>query len=259
MPTVPVVSGSVEDYLKTVLKLEDENLRATTSQIARRLEVADPSVTDMCQRLQRAGLLRYQPYRGVKLTDRGRALALRILRRHRLIELFLQRVMGYGWAEVHPEAEKLEHVVSDLFVDRIDELLNHPTQDPHGESIPDAAGLRNPRGDTCLAEAPLGEYTVERVVKHEPAFLSYLETLHLVPSGCFHLTERLPFGGPLKVVPGGDRTPRYIGLEAAGSIFVIPRPSADTKFLKGRPKAQPPSRSRMGRAAGTRTFGFRTP
>src|SRR5580765_3582011 len=107
------VSSTAEDYLKAVLRFEDRNEKASTSKVARHLEVTDATVTDMLRKLQTAGLLEYTPYYGVSLTARGRAIALKILRRHRLIELFLNRIMGYGWQEVHAEAEKLEHAVSD--------------------------------------------------------------------------------------------------------------------------------------------------
>ena len=134
------VSSTAEDYLKAVLRFEDMNEKASTSKVARHLEVTDATVTDMLRKLQTAGLLEYTPYYGVSLTARGRAIALKILRRHRLIELFLNRIMGYGWQEVHAEAEKLEHAVSDYFVERIDALLDHPVKDPHGEVIPDIQG-----------------------------------------------------------------------------------------------------------------------
>ena len=137
-----MISSTAEDYLKAVLRMEDRNEKASTSSVARHLEVADASVTDMLRKLQKAGLLEYKPYYGASLTKKGRSVALKILRRHRLIELFLHEVMGYGWEEVHDEAEKLEHVVSDFFVERADSLLNHPVKDPHGEVIPDARGFR---------------------------------------------------------------------------------------------------------------------
>lgn len=217
-----MLTSTVEDYLKAFLKMEDLNQRASTSSVARHLDVADASVTDMLRKLQKAGLLEYRPYYGAALTEKGRRAALKILRRHRLLELFLHEVMGYGWEQVHDEAENLEHVVSDFFVEQVDALLNHPVQDPHGEVIPDAQGYRNPESDVCLAEAETGVHIIHRITKGEPAFLEYLEKEGLVPSCRFTLVERSPFDGPLKVLLSARKEPQYIGLEAARSIFVKP-------------------------------------
>jgi len=218
-----VISSTVEDYLKAVLRMEDRNEKASTSSVARHLEVADASVTDMLRKLQRAGLLEYKPYYGASLTQKGRAVALKILRRHRLLELFLHQIMGYGWEEVHNEAEKLEHVVSDFFVERADALLNYPDKDPHGEVIPDAQGFRRLDEDICLAEAEVGSYVIRRVISNNPEFLAYLEKEDLLPSRTFALREKAPFGGPLKLLRSRNKAIQYIGLEVAKSIFVSPR------------------------------------
>jgi DtxR family transcriptional regulator, Mn-dependent transcriptional regulator len=225
-----MLTSTVEDYLKTFLKMEDLKQRASTSNVARHLDVADASVTDMLRKLQKAGLLEYRPYYGAALTEKGRGAALKILRRHRLLELFLHQVMGYGWEQVHDEAENLEHVVTDFFVERVDALLNHPVQDPHGEVIPDAQGYRNPESDMCLAEAETGVHIIHRITKGEPAFLEYLEKEGMVPSCRFTLLERVPFDGPLKVLLAARKEPQYIGLEASRSIFVKP-------VVKGFPSA----------------------
>jgi DtxR family Mn-dependent transcriptional regulator len=217
-----MVSSTVEDYLKAFLKLEDMNEKASTSTVARHLSVADASVTDMLRKLQKTGLLEYRPYYGATLTAEGRRLALRILRRHRLIELFLHQVMGYGWEQVHDEAEKLEHVVSDLFVERVDAYLGYPNKDPHGEVIPDAQGFRSQELDICLLRAEPGEYIVRKVTNDQPEFLAYLEKEALTPGALFVLQEKAPFQGPLKLVLAGRKVPQYLGVEAAKNIHVLP-------------------------------------
>ena len=217
-----MVSSTVEDYLKAFLKLEDMNEKASTSTVARHLSVADASVTDMLRKLQKTGLLEYKPYYGATLTAEGRRLALRILRRHRLIELFLHKVMGYGWEQVHDEAEKLEHVVSDLFVERVDAYLGYPEKDPHGEVIPDAKGFRTRELDICLLRAEPGEYVIRKVTNDQPEFLAYLEKQALTPGVSFVLLEKAPFRGPLKLLLAGRKLPQYLGLEAAKDIHVLP-------------------------------------
>ena len=217
-----MISSTVEDYLKAFLRLEDMNEKASTSSVARHLSVADASVTDMLRKLQKNGLLEYKPYYGATLTREGRRLALRILRRHRLIELFLHKVMGYGWEQVHDEAEKLEHVVSDLFVERIDAYLGYPQKDPHGEVIPDAKGFRSQDLDVCLLQADPGEYIVRKVTNDQPEFLAYLEKEALTPGATFTLLERAPFQGPLKLLLAGRTVAQYLGVEAAKNIHVLP-------------------------------------
>lgn len=216
------VSSTVEDYLKVVLKIEDMKQRASTSRVARHLDVADATVTDMLRKLKKAGLLEYKPYYGATLTRNGRQMALRILRRHRLLELFLHQVLGYGWEQVHQEAERLEHAVSDLFISRIDALLDFPAQDPHGETIPDARGFRQVEDDLCLAEAELGNYSIRKVTNSDPEFLAYLDKVGLRPDNRFLLKEKAPFQGPLKLLPESGKEPVYLGLEASRSIFVLP-------------------------------------
>lgn len=217
------VSSTVEDYLKVVLKIEDMSQKASTSRVARHLDVADASVTDMLRKLKKAGLLEYRPYYGATLTQQGRQMALRILRRHRLLELFLNQVLGYGWEQVHGEAERLEHAVSDFFVARVDALLNFPVKDPHGETIPDAQGFRQVEDDVCLAEADLGRYCIRKVSNSDPEFLAYLDRVGLLPTIEFSLQEKAPFKGPLKLLLEPNHPPIYLGLEAAKSIYVSAR------------------------------------
>ena len=216
------VSSTAEDYLKAVLNLEDTHQKASTSKVARRLDVSDGTVTDMLRKLQSAGLLEYTPYYGAALTPRGRAIALKVLRRHRLIELFLHRIMGYGWEQVHDEAERLEHAVSDFFVERIDALMNHPSKDPHGEVIPDARGFREFEDDISLAQAGEGQFTIRKVINASPELLTYLNNESLVPAQSFTLLEKAPFQGPLKLQIRGRKTLTYVGHEVATCVFVCP-------------------------------------
>ncbi|MCI0420287.1 MAG: metal-dependent transcriptional regulator [Acidobacteria bacterium] len=228
------VTSTAEDYLKAVLRLEDMKEKASTSNVARRLDVSDGTVTDMLRKLQSAGLLEYTPYYGAALTPRGRAIALKILRRHRLIELFLHRIMGYGWEQVHDEAERLEHAVSDFFVERIDALMNHPSKDPHGEVIPDARGFRESENDISLAEAGAGSFTIRKVINADPELLTYLNKESLVPAQSLTLLEKVPFQGPLKLRLRGSSTPTYVAFEVAQCIFVCPAEDGRTRGISSR-------------------------
>ena len=216
------ISGAAEDYLKAVLKIEESDRKASTSGVARELQLADATVTDMLRKLKRAGLLEYERYHGARLTERGRTIALAVRRRHRLIELFLHQTLGYRWEEVHEEAEQMEHVVSDRFVERVDELLQHPLRDPHGELIPDATGFVPQEDDLCLEDAEPGRYRVQRITDDRPQFLSYLGKLSLRPGTLLEMVERTPFGGPLSLRIGTDGVSAHLGPEAASKIFVVP-------------------------------------
>src|SRR5687768_13453216 len=151
-------SPSVGDYLKAVWELAaDSGDAASTKGVAARLSVSSASVSNMFARLQEMGLVRYERYRGATLTDRGREEALRLVRRHRLIETFLLEHLGYDWQEVHDEAERLEHAVSDEFTERLAELLGHPERDPHGAPIPTSDGTLPPEDSRPLSGTEAGE------------------------------------------------------------------------------------------------------
>src|SRR5215211_6140945 len=154
------LTRSVEDYLKAIYQLSPEGRPASTSEIAHALALSAPSVTGMIKRLSEHGLLEHIPYRGVQLTDEGRRAALRMVRRHRLIEAYLVEFLGYSWDTVHAEAERLEHAVTDTLVERMAAALGHPDVDPHGDPIPAPDGSIHELAYTPLAEIPVGE-TVE--------------------------------------------------------------------------------------------------
>jgi DtxR family Mn-dependent transcriptional regulator len=172
-----VASLTIENYVKGIYQIcaKEGEKPAATGQLAEALNVSPGTVTSMLKTLSDSGLAEYTPYEGVQLTDAGRTLALRVLRRHRLIELFLVRTLELSWDEVHEEAENMEHAVSDFLVDRIDEFLGRPECDPHGDPIPRADGSFASQATTSLAKWDVGEsFRLVRVVDQSPEFLRYL-------------------------------------------------------------------------------------
>jgi DtxR family Mn-dependent transcriptional regulator len=212
------LTRSVEDYLKAIYRLSPEGRHASTSDIAHLLELSAPSVSGMVKRLSELGLLEHIPYKGVQLTDAGRRAALRMVRRHRLIEAYLVEFLGYGWDAVHGEAERLEHAVSDTLVERMAAALGNPSVDPHGDPIPEPDGSMHELACTRLADVSVGA-TVEirRVDEREPERLRYLAALGLVPGVVATLLDRQPFGGPVTVEVDGER--HIIGQELAQVVL----------------------------------------
>jgi len=180
----PPLSEAQEDYLKQILLLGGDTARAVeTRDLAARLRVRPASVTGMVQRLAGLGLVEHRRYKGVRLTDAGRRIALEMVRHHRLLETYLQQVLGYGWDEVHDEAERLEHAISERFEARIAEALGHPTHDPHGDPIP-RPDLSMPATPTAarLADTVVGDGgRLVRVGTQDPDVLALLARLELVP------------------------------------------------------------------------------
>ena len=181
----PELSESQEDYLKQIFLLGGDGDRVSTQALARRLQVKPASVTEMVGRLSQLDLVEHAPYYGVQLTEGGRRVALEMLRHHRLLETFLVEALGYKWDQVHEEAERLEHVISELFEERIAEAMGHPTHDPHGDPIP-TPDLNLPNGDSLvpLQDLPVGfQGTLVRVGAQDPDNLNLLRRLGLAP-GC---------------------------------------------------------------------------
>jgi DtxR family transcriptional regulator, Mn-dependent transcriptional regulator len=203
--TADTLTRSVEDYLKAIYRLSPEGRPASTSEIARLLELSAPSVSGMVKRLSELGLLEHVPYKGVQLTAEGRRGALRMVRRHRLIEAYLVEFLGYSWDTVHQEAERLEHAVSDALVERMAAALGHPSVDPHGDPIPTADGAVEEMACTPLAVLQVGD-TVEivRVYENDPERLRYLASLGLRPGSMVTVLDRQPFGGPVTVEIRGE-------------------------------------------------------
>jgi DtxR family Mn-dependent transcriptional regulator len=219
----PTYTGPVEDYLKAIYDLERGGSAATTSEIAHRLDIAPASVTGMIRRLADQRLLEYEPYRGVRLTETGQRVALRTIRRHRVIETFLVRVLGYPWDEVHEEAERLEHAASDNLIERMVAALDEPTVDPHGAPIPTRDGTLYEPPYRSLTDLGAGERArVVRVHDDDPARLRYLGTLGLVPGTVVAIIARAPFDGPitLRVGTGPRAVEHAIGPALARGVLI---------------------------------------
>src|SRR5215510_14500105 len=189
-------SSTVENYLKTIylgsIGSDGKETRLLPmGQLAAAVGVTPGTATTMVKTLAESGLVNYEPYAGVSLTRAGRRLAALVLRRHRVVELFLVRVMGYRWDEVHDEAEQLEHVVSDRLIDRMDEMLGRPEVDPHGDPIPTADGQVKTQEAQSLMTCPIGApVTVTRVVDQDGSFLRFLERHNLKPGAAIQVEER---------------------------------------------------------------------
>lgn len=213
-------SVSTEDYLKGIYRLTGESETfATTNAIALALGVSAPSVTGMLKKLAVAQLVRHNPYHGVRLTDSGRKRAVKILRRHRLVELFLHKCLRMSWDEIHEEAEVLEHALSDRLESRIDEWLGFPRFDPHGAPIPDAAGKITPRKLLRLSDLETrSEAVVAQVMGQDAELLGYFEERRIFPNRRITVLDRERFGGSLKVRVSGKI--QFVGIEAAHQILV---------------------------------------
>jgi DtxR family transcriptional regulator, Mn-dependent transcriptional regulator len=212
-------SIAVEDYLKTIYSLTSGQAAASTSAIAERLGIAAGSVTGMLKRLSEQALVEHVPYYGARLTQQGEREAVRLIRRHRVLELFMVQVLGYTWDRVHDEAESLEHAATDELIDRMARVLGEPLSDPHGAPIPAGEGRFVESHYPTLGEMAVGTRGVLRRVEDEdPAALRYLAEMELVPGAEVELLERAPFNGPLKVQVAGRE--KFVGQELAKSLEV---------------------------------------
>ena len=212
-------SSSVGDYLKAIWEISGSGT-ASTKEVANRLSVSSASVTNMFGRLQEMGLVRYERYRGASLTRRGLVEALRLVRRHRLIETFLLEHLGYSWQDVHEEAERLEHAVSDKFTERLAKLLGHPDRDPHGDLIPAADGTFASERSKPLSETEAGQRVhIIRVSDESASVLNHLGERGLIPGRVLRVKEVRSLDGVVTVEDeGGDEHP--LGEALARAIFV---------------------------------------
>ena len=212
-------STSVGDYVKAIWEVAGSEA-ASTKEVADRLSIAPPSVTNMFTRLREMGLVEYERYRGASLTQAGRAEALRLVRRHRLIETFLTQQLGYSWEDVHDEAERLEHAVSDEFTDRLAELLGYPERDPHGDLIPAKDGTI-PLEDAFPLSTSMEGTRVEvvRIGNEVPEYLSYLGERGLMPGRTIVVKEVRALDGVVTVEDEEGNT-HSLGSSLAGAIFV---------------------------------------
>ena len=216
-------SLTVENYLKAIYLIAShrgEVEAVATGELAQALGVSPGTVTGMLKTLSEAELATYTPYEGARLTSSGRRLALKVLRRHRLLELFLARTLRMSWDEVHEEAEHMEHSASDRLIDRIDDFLGHPEVDPHGDPIPRSDGTFAENPGTPLAKLERGAgFRVVRVVEQDPAFLRYLTECGLDLGAVGVLVENRPEAGVLSCrIQERDAA---LGFEAAGKILVV--------------------------------------
>lgn len=209
----------VEDYLKAIWALQQIEAPVSTSRIAERLGLTSAAVTAMVKRLAENGLLRHEPYYGVRLTPAGELASLRIVRRHRVLELFLTEMLGYEWDRVHDEAERLEHAASDELIERLARLLGEPERDPHGSAIPTAEGEVDKAIYPALADLEPGDRArIVEVAVHEPEQLRYLGSLDLYPGAEVEVVETAPFDGPITMNVNG--TPRVLSRALARQLYM---------------------------------------
>jgi DtxR family Mn-dependent transcriptional regulator len=214
------LTPSVEDYLKAVFRLSSDGGLAATSEVALALGLRPPSASAMLRRLANEGLVTVTPYQGAQLTPVGRQAALRIIRRHRIIELYLTRFLGYQWDAVHDEAERLEHAVSNLLIERMAAALGDPRYDPHGHPIPTADGEVEAAALVPLVEAPVGaELVLDRVETQEPGLLRFLTAQGLVLGTPFQVVGREPMAGVTSVVLAESGVRREVGSTLANSLL----------------------------------------
>ena len=215
------LTAPVEDYLKAIYTIGKGTGAAATNEIAQRLALAPASVSGMVRRLAEQGLLAYERYHGVKLTETGRRAALRTLRRHRVIEAYLAHALGIPWDRVHDEAERLEHAVSDDLVDRMALAIGEPEVDPHGAPIPTRDGSVDETEYTSLVDLAIGvPGLVVRVADEDPAMLRYLAELSVVPGKRITVKARAPYGGPITAMVG--RHEISIGPALAAHVLTAP-------------------------------------
>ncbi|RPI90169.1 MAG: metal-dependent transcriptional regulator [Planctomycetaceae bacterium] len=236
-----MASLTVENYLKAILQLtlSFQADWVSTGQLAAVMKVSPGTVTSMLKTLAESGLASYKPYEGVALTKAGRALALRMLRRHRLLELFLVRTLDLTWDQVHEEAENMEHAVSDVLIDRIDAYLGRPSADPHGDPIPSADGLM--RGDSsrlvALSECVVGQQVrIMRVINQQPEFLRYLSEHGLEIDATAVLDGNSVEAGIITMRVGKRHV--SLGRPAAAQVLVMRAGSAESSEQKPRPRGR---------------------
>jgi DtxR family Mn-dependent transcriptional regulator len=214
-------SPSIEDYLKAIYKLEerDGSPPVSTGDVAQAMEVSSASASNMIKRLDELGFLTYEAYEGATLTDPGCTVALEVIRHHRLLELYLKEVMGFSWDEIHEEAEILEHHISERFETRIEEMLDHPTRDPHGHPIPARDGSVDELPTRSLADLGEGDAAViDHIADEDGELLDLLEQRGLLPGATVEVVETRPLDGLLVVAVDGSE--QLIGRPVAQKVVV---------------------------------------
>lgn len=215
------ITISTQDYLKSIYELTENGESASTNALAQKMNISAPSVTGMIQKLasEKPALVEYQKHQGVTLTKEGRKAALEVIRHHRLLEAWLVQTLGYSWDEVHEEAERLEHVISEDFERRIAAAMGNPTRDPHGEPIP-SADLKMPADDTTPLSSlrPTQSAKIRRVDARDPDLLRHLDSLGLTPGTRIEIIEYSSFDNNLTIKVG--KRVSIVGLKITSKIFV---------------------------------------
>ena len=228
--SIQELAPRISDCLKLIHAMQERGQKVSTSAVSEQLGVSDATATMMFKDFAAAGWVEHVPYRGVRLTALGERKAMEVIRHHRLLELYLAQELGYSWDKVHAEADRLEHVISEEFEDKLDELLGYPTVDPHGDPIPRKDGTIAARSGRTLSQLAEGEAAlILRVSDQNPEKLCYLGQLGLYPETPIRVLERAPFGGPLRVrVGSGDQQVEHLlGPELAANIVVSPATSEE--------------------------------
>jgi len=212
-------SAAMREYLAEIYRLQEDAPTVSTTSLADRLNVSPPAIPRMLKRLQSAGFVKHVPYQGVELTERGREEALREIRRHRILEVFLVNVMGFTWDETHEHADNMGAGLNDRLTARMAEMTGHPQRCPHGEPIPDSDGRLPLVNDVCIVNLGVGHKgAVSRVRTHEPEKLKYFASLGLLPGSALEIMGRAPFNGPMRLRVGRDEV--VIGFELMKSLWV---------------------------------------
>ena len=212
-------SPAMREYLAEIYRLQEDSPTVSTTSLAARLGVSAPAVPRMLKRLKNAGYVKHIPYQGVELAELGRQEALRELRRHRVLEVFLLDVMGFTWDQVHEHADVLGKGLNDTVAERMAEMTGFPSRCPHGEPIPDQEGELPQVNDTCLINLAVGyKGTISRVRTNEPERLQYFASLGLVPGVEFEIVGRAPFNGPMRLRVGREEV--VLGVELVKALWV---------------------------------------
>lgn len=212
-------SVAMREYLAEIYRLQEDSPTVSTTSLADRLNVSAPAVPRMLKRLRNAGYVKHKPYQGIELTPLGREEALRELRRHRILEVFLVNIMGFTWDEAHEHADDMGKGLNDTITKRMAEMTDHPTRCPHGEPIPDEEGNLPEVKDICIMNLNVGHVgVVSRVRTHDPERLKYFRSLGLVPGANFEIMGRAPFNGPMRLRV--ERDDVVLGVELTKSLWV---------------------------------------
>jgi DtxR family transcriptional regulator, Mn-dependent transcriptional regulator len=223
--SIQKLAPRISDCLKVIYAMQERGQKVSTSAVSEQLSVSDATVTMLFKDFAAAGWVEHVPYRGVRLTELGARKAMEVIRHHRLLELYLARQLGYSWDKVHEEADKLEHVISEEFEDKIDSLLGYPTVDPHGDPIPSKDGTIPVRSGRSLLDLQDGQHAhVLRVNDQNAEKLRYLGQLGLYPDVNVQVIGHAPFGGPLHILVGDapNQVEHQLGVGLAEHIIVTP-------------------------------------